>query len=106
MDRSEELAGKLIAHFTFEAGDIPPTLSEFRRRMGISLAEYAALLRDARFSEAARDARARYLDTLTVGALLKKYDASFVKYLLDSAGEEDGEDGKPEPLSVEVRVIE
>ena len=106
MDRSEELAGKLIAHFTFEAGDIPPTLSEFRRRTGISLAEYAALLRDARFAEAARDARARYLDTLTVGALLKKYDTGFVKYLLDTADEEGGEDGKPESFSVEVRVVE
>ena len=106
MDRSEELAGKLIAHFTFEAGDIPPTLSEFRRRAGLSLAEYTALLGDARFSEAARDARARYLDTLTVGALLKKYDAGFVKYLLDTAEETEGGGEAAEPFAIEVRVVE
>ena len=106
MEHSEELAKKLIAHFTFEAGEIPPTLSEFRRRAGISLADYTALLEDARFSEAARDARARYLDTLTVGALLKKYDASFVKYLLDTAEEVEGTEKGPEGFSVEVRVVE
>lgn len=101
-----ELGKKLVAHFTFEAGEIPPTLSDYRRRVGLSLSAYRALLEDERFSEAARDARARYLDTLTVGALLKKYDAGFVKYLLDAEEERAGEERMPEELTVEVRVVE
>ena len=105
MDSTNELAKRLVAHFTFEPGEIPPTLSDFRRRVGLSLAEFSALSEEAGFAEALKDARARYLDTLTVGALLKKYDASFVKYLLDAAAEgEDG--GVPEGFSVEVRVVE
>ena len=98
------LAGRLIAHFTFEAGEIPPTLSEFRRRTGLSLSEFDSLMQNAEFAAAARDAKARYLDTLTVGALLKKYDASFVKYLLDADGEDGGEP-TAEDFSVEVRVV-
>ena len=105
MKRKSELARKLITHFTFEPGEIPPTLSGFREQMGLSLAEFSALGKDADFADALKDAQARYLDTLTVGALLKKYDASFVKYLLDTAA--DGEDGgTPEAFAVEVRVVE
>lgn len=101
-----ELARQLIAHFTFEPGQIPPTLSGFRQRCGLSLAEYDALAGGEIFAEAARDARARFLDTLTVGALLKKYDASFVKYLLDSDAEQRGAEAPPESFAVEVRVVE
>ena len=106
MENTSTLAGRLIAHFTFEAGEIPPTLSDFRRMAGLSLSAYDALMQDPEFSAAARDARARYLDTLTVGALLKKYDASFVKYLLDTAEEGEGESEAPEEFAVEVRVVE
>lgn len=106
MESTSVLAGRLIAHFTFEAGEIPPTLSDFRRRTGLSLADFDTLMESAEFAAAARDARARYLDTLTVGALLKKYDASFVKYLLDGDAEERGGGGAAEGLSVEVRVVE
>ena len=70
------------------------------------IAALPLLLEDERFSEAARDARARYLDTLTVGALLKKYDAGFVKYLLDAEEERAEEERMPEELTVEVRVVE
>ena len=105
MNSTSELAKRLIAHFTFEPGEIPPTLSDFRQRAGLSLAEFSTLGEDAGFAEALKDARARYLDTLTVGALLKKYDASFVKYLLDTAAE--GEDGGTHgEFAVEVRVVE
>ena len=106
MENASTLAGRLIAHFTFEAGEIPPTLSEFRRRAGLSLAEFDELMQTAEFSAAARDAKARYLDTLTVGALLKKYDAGFVKYLLDTSGGEEGDGQAPEGFTVEVRVVE
>ena len=106
MENASMLAGRLIAHFTFEAGEIPPTLSEFRRRTGLSLSEFDGLMQNAEFAAAARDARARYLDTLTVGALLKKYDASFVKYLLDADGESDGGEPTANDFAVEVRVVE
>lgn len=107
MKDTKELARRLLAHFTFEPGGIPPTFSEFRQQAGLSYSEFSALCEDEDFAEAMRDARARYLDTLTVGALLKKYDASFVKYLLDAAVDGESKEGKaPENVTVEVRVVE
>ena len=106
MKDASELAKKLITPFTFEAGEIPPTLSDYRRQVELSLSEYDALLEDARFSEAAKDARARYLDTLTVGALLKKYDTGFVKYLLDTEAASSDAAEVFEDFAVEVRVVE
>lgn len=106
MESTKALAARLLDHFTFEPGGVPPTLSDFCRQTGLTLSEYSALCENRDFAEAARDARARYLDTLTVGALLKKYDAGFVKYLLDAEKEERDDDNTPEGFCVEVRVLD
>ena len=104
MDREAHLARRLISHFTFEAGEIPPTMSGFRAAEGISLPEWRALAASDVLRAAEEEAMARYLDTLTVGALLKKYDTGFVKHLLDMHGE--GTPAVPEGLTVEIRVVE
>lgn len=106
MEDTERLARRLVQHFTFEAGEPPPTLSGFRAALGISLGEYEALCKEEVFSAACREAEARYLDTLTVGALLKKYDTGFVKHLLEArSGESEGE-ALPEAMAIEIRVVE
>ena len=108
MEDVQGFCRRLIAHFTFEPGEIPPDLSGFRSREGISLAEFLSLAEREEVKLALREARERYLDTLTAGALLKKYDAVFVRHLLEAERErnreEDG-DGEP-PLTVEIRVVE
>lgn len=105
MEYSPALCGRLIAHFTFEPGEVPPAFSGFRAREGISLAEFREFCTREDFAAAVEEAKARYLDTLTAGALLKKYDVGFVKHLLDAAAEESGETDS-EPLTVEIRVVE
>ena len=105
MQDTTALARRLITYFTFEAGEIPPTLSGFRAREGLSLGEYRALCHEADFRAAVDEAEARYLDTLTVGALLKKYDTGFVKHLLD-AHRGEGDAQPPEAMTVEIRVVE
>lgn len=106
MQDTAQLSKRLIAYFSFEAGEIPPTFSGFRASLGMSLAEYRALCRDDIFRAAVDEAEARYLDTLTVGALLKKYDTGFVKYLLDLHRGESEEATSPEATVVEIRVVE
>ena len=104
MDREAYLAGRLISYFTFEAGEVPPTMSGFRAVEGVSLAEWRALMTSDAMRAAEEEAMARYLDTLTVGALLKKYDTSFVKHLLEEHGQ--GAPAPTEGLTVEIRVVE
>ena len=106
MEDAARLGDRLITYFTFEPGEMPPTLSGFRAATGLSLGAYRALCRDATFAAAREEAEARYLDSLTVGALLKKYDTGFVKHLLDCHRGE-GEGAAPqEALTVEIRVVE
>lgn len=105
MDYSPALCGRLIAHFTFEPGEVPPGFSGFRAREGMTLSEFRAFSAREDFAAAIEEAKARYLDTLTAGALLKKYDVGFVKHLLDAAAEENG-DPNGESLTVEIRVVE
>ena len=104
MDYSPALCGRLIAHFTFEPGEVPPGFSGFRAREGMTLSEFRSFSEREDFAAAIEEAKARYLDTLTAGALLKKYDVSFVKHLLDAA-EEQG-DPSEASLTVEIRVVE
>ncbi|MBO7293149.1 MAG: hypothetical protein J6V07_04370 [Clostridia bacterium] len=108
MEDTQALCRRLVSHFTFEPGEIPPDLSGFRAKEGMSFTEFLALCEQDAFRAALREARERYLDTLTAGALLKKYDATFVRHLLDAEREKNREedDGGEPPFTVEIRVVE
>ena len=103
--KCEEMARRLIDHFRFLPGEEPPTLDGFRERMGMSVSEFEELCRAPVFAAAQKEARRRYLDTLTAGALLKKYDSSFVKHLLELEARRAGE-GSAGKFEVEIRVVE
>ena len=108
MEYTPELCRRLISHFTFEPGEVPPGFSGFRAKEGMTLAEFRAFCEREDFRAAVEEAKARYLDTLTAGALLKQYDTGFVKHLLSLSREEseEAEDRSAEPLTVEIRVVE
>ena len=107
MEYTPELCTRLISHFTFEPGEVPPGFSGFRAREGMSLADFRRFCEREDFAAAVEEARARYLDTLTAGALLKQYDTGFVKHLLSEAKEEGEAALTTEgTLSVEIRVVE
>ena len=69
MEDITALCRRLVAHFTFEPGEIPPDLSGFRAREGLSLAEFLSLAEREEVKAALKEARERYLDTLTAGCL-------------------------------------
>ena len=105
MKKTDGLCSRLISYFTFEPGEVPPGFSGFRAREGLSLSEFRELCGKEDFRAAVEEARARYLDTLVAGALLKQYDSGFVKHLLsEAASEERANEGGT--LTVEVRVVE
>jgi hypothetical protein len=105
MKDCRELAKRLVAHFRFLPGEEPPTVDDFCAREGIGFGDFEELCREPEFMTAMKEARRRYLDTLTAGALLKKYDPSFVKHLLEleARREVEGSQGK---FEVEIRVVE
>ncbi len=105
MKRTDELCSRLISYFTFEPGEVPPGFSGFRAREGLSLTEFRELLKREDFKAAREEAKERYLDTLVAGALLKQYDAGFVKHLL-SLAEAERSGAEEGSFTVEVRVVE
>ena len=105
MEYTPKLCERLINHFTFQPGEVPPGYSDFRDREGMTLAEFHSFCQREDFRAAVEEAEARYLDTLTAGALLKKYDTSFVKHLLVLAAAKKEEAGG-HAFTVEIRVVE
>ncbi len=67
-----------------------PSFSGFRRALGISLCDFERFLTHKDFAAAVAEAREARRDLLKLGALEKRFDPSFVKYLLDE-GESDGD---------------
>ncbi len=102
MEYRSDLPARLLAHFSFSEEDPLPTFSEFRRREGMRLCEFRAFLAEPEFAAAAEEARERVADALRAGALCKRYDPSFVKYLLSEAPIE----AAAERFAVEIRVVE
>ncbi len=105
MEKHAGMAERLVSFFTFAPGEVPPQIDRFCDEEGIGHEEFLSLCEAPDMRAAAEEARRRYLDTLTAGALLKKYDASFVKHLLDlevrrEVGQRQGK------FEVEIRVVE
>ena len=86
----------------------PPSFSKFARSVGATLADVEAWRKHGEFERAYRECSEIRRDYLIDNALGKKYDASTVKFLLQTEfrmGEDDaGEDGNR--LDVRVEVIE
>ena len=64
MEYSHGLCERLIAHFTFAPGDIPPGFSGFREKEGLSLAEFRSFLGNEEFRAAAEEAEERLREIL------------------------------------------
>ncbi len=106
MTYKKELAWQLIEHFSFAPGEEPPTFSGFRQKVGLSLSDFRRFAARRDFSAAIEEAKERYRDTLAAGALMKRYDPTFVRHLLFEE-EKDGQASvAAAPFSVEIRVVE
>ena len=101
--------GRLIRFFRENAaGGELPTFSGAAELFGVdtaTLGEWKTA--DPAFARAMTECRAILSDHLVRQGLLKRYDASLVKYLLPLYGVgEGGEDGAPDELSVVIEVLE
>ena len=104
-----ELARHLLAYFEGHDGEVPtraegeiPSFIKFARREGLQLGELEAQLSRGVLSEVRRTCEALRREHLIDRALLRRYDPSFVKYLLEAeqtAVEGDG------TLAVQIEVV-
>ncbi len=100
---------KMIRYFrACAAGGELPSFSGGAELLGVDVATVGEWkTRDPAFARAVAECRAILSDHLIRQGLLKRYDASLVKFLLPlyGIGSEDGED-RPEELSVVIEVLD
>ena len=98
----------LYSSFLDMIGDsVMPSFSKFARSIGVTLADLEAFRKHKNFDRAWRECIEIKRDYLTECALTRRYDPSFVKFLLaeefgvgyDTAGEDNS-------ISVSVNVID
>ena len=100
---SADLAGKMYLYFISYDDAGAPSFSKFARSIGITLSELESYRAHQRFERAYRECSEIRRDYLIDRALTKRFDATFVKYLLGSDDNADGSDGE---LTVRLEVLE
>ena len=85
-----------------EAGSAP-SFSKFARSIGLTLEQLCDMRSSGKFERAYTECSEIRRDYLIDRALTKRFDPSFVKYLLDSDAQVSDEDSE---LSVRLEVIE
>lgn len=85
-----------------EAGSAP-SFSKFARSIGLTLEQLLDMRSSGKFERAYTECSEIRRDYLIDRALTKRFDPSFVKYLLDSDAQVSDEDSE---LSVKLEVIE
>ena len=98
----EDLPKRMYLYFCSfcEAG--APSFSKFARSAGLTLSELESFRDRAEFERAYRECNEIRRDYLIDGALTRRLDPSFVKFLLDSEEDPDGGDGS---LTVRLEVV-
>lgn len=100
-----ELSRRMLAFFLATASDgQAPSFDKFARQEKMTLSELEALCEDKDFNEAYRECGEIRRDYLIDAALTKRFDPSFVKFLL-SLEDEKETDGAKE-ISVTVTVVD
>ena len=100
----KSLPRRMYSYFaTYSEALGAPSFGKFARSAGITLAELNSFRKHRVFDEAYTECSEIRRDYLIDNALTRKFDPSFVKYLLDS---ENGNEKCEEELSVRLEVIE
>ena len=94
---------KMYAFFSSYDGTGPlPSFEKFSRSIGTTLAVLNGFRKHKKFNEAYLECSEIRRDYLIDGALAKRFDSSFAKYLLDA----ESEGGDTEQFSITLRVLE
>ena len=102
-----ELSEQMIAFFqNYEASEGLPSFEKFASSVGCDGEEVREMCeKSEHFARAYRRCLAILRDRLTDAALLRRYDPSFCKYVLDTLNDADDIGGEDTPLAVEVRIV-
>ena len=101
---TDDMPRRMYLFFTTYDDRGAPSFLKFARSMGITCDDVEAFRRKKSFDLAYRECLRIRRDFLIDRALDKRFDPSFVKFLLSSEGEEQGNDGDGElVLSLEVK---
>ncbi len=85
---SNDLPRKMYCYFSsYEGSGAPPSFDKFARSIGTTLAVLLSFRGHKKFDEAYTECNEIRRDYLIDGALTKRFDSSFTKYLLDSETE-------------------
>lgn len=106
MGKSTRLGWEMVAYFASEEEDLP-SFVRFARKQGMTLAELESLKRRTAFAAAWRECEEILCDRIIYGAMHKRFDASFAKYLLSTKfGFSEKADPQEEDFTLRIRVLE
>ena len=100
-----ELCRKMTNYFAFYEGFGAPSFEKFAGLMSLKLSDLATLRSEPEFDRAYRECSAIRRDFLVDRALEKRFDPSFVKFLL-TLEREESEEAAATQLSLRVEVTE
>ena len=89
-----ELIGKMYRYFSDYDDRGAPSLTKFARLVGTTVEDLERLRRNARFERAYRECSEIRRDYLIDRALDRRFDPSFVKYLISSEDERTEQGGE------------
>ena len=89
---------------SYDGVGAPPSFEKFARSIGTTLSVLLSFRKRAKFDAAYRECCEIRRDYLIDGALAKRFDSSFTKYLLDSECEDSSTGG--DSYSITLRVLE
>ena len=101
---NDTLPSRLYHFFvTYQETNGAPSICKFARSIGATTEEVERFRRHKRFDEAYRECGEIRRDYLIDGALAKRLDSSFTKYLIELEFREDSTEGENE---ITLRVVE
>ena len=99
----KDMPKKMYRFFACTEGAAPPSFSKFARSIGITLADLESWRSRKEFDKAYCECNEIRRDYLIDAALTKRYDSSFVKFLLSD--EATGSDGAIDTVNINLRVL-
>ena len=102
---NDELPRQLYTYFVNSTAESTiPSFSKFARSIGVTLEALEGYRKKKEFDRAWRDCIEIRRDYLTDGALTRRYDPSFVKFLLSLEFDANASDIEDNSLAVTVKV--
>ena len=109
MEYNKEYCKKMLNFFTYGDGKALPSFPKFAFSIGAHTADLERWRQEnGEFAMAYEECVARLCDMLKDGALVKRFDSSFVKFLLSSKygfSESEEEAGDDTPFEVKITVM-